>query len=210
MTLIELLLAVCIATLIAAAAFAVYFTVTATLRRQTEHRWQSATEALETLRRDLACCLPTAADGKEPFVLDCTEGTTSTNWNSALYCATAVVPPGQPDMSRFESVRMRYSLVAESDSQQGPSLVRQTIPQTGAAARQGPVTNLLARGVAAFQIRVLTGASWTNRWKSTLKNPLPRAAQVRLAWNEGSVTEELTSWVLIPAGNVISNAASRK
>jgi type II secretory pathway pseudopilin PulG len=212
MTLVEILVAVSVATVIAAVMLSVYFTVTASIRRRQEGRWPAALAALEVVRRDLACCLPTAADGTDAFVLECEYTEAGTNFTSSLLCSTAVVPAGQEDLNRFDVERVRYTLEDSSTQATGGVLLRESRALTGPATLAPPVTNVLLRNASGFQLMVLDRAAWTNRWKTTVRQPLPRAARVRLAWTNASGTESLSAWVLIPAGNVIgvaSNAAGR-
>jgi len=181
MTLIELLLAFFLAVLLAAVGLSVYFTVSGSLRRQQDRRWQSAATALEMVRKDLACCLPATPDGQEPFALDCVGDPMATNTRSALRCLTVVVPTEQPTFERLEAVRVRYAVHPLPDGQGQLGLWREALPLTG-TGRPAVSSNLLFGGVSAFEVRVMLGGTWTNRWQSTVRQPLPQAATLRIAW----------------------------
>jgi type II secretion system protein J len=206
MTLVELLVAIAIAVFIAAVALSVFYTVSGSIRRRQDQRWQAAVEALDAVRRDLTGCLPNADGGREALVLEPAEGVASTNPCSALLCVTAALPPDQQDFSRFEAWRVRYAVQPAAGGEAGAELVREAAALTGDARLEPPRKTVLMRRVTGFDVRVLAGSSWTNRWVPDLKRPLPQAAQIRLTWSQGSTNASLAVTVLVPAGHVIAPA----
>ena len=198
MTLIEILVAISISALILGVALSVYVTVASSLRRQNDPRWDSATAALSELRHDLVSCVPASFSNTPAFQVDQTEG--NDHGISTLSFCVGDLGENQEDFSRLEIRRNFYSLQS-GDSATNQALVRETVTLWGAEALGAPSSNELLSAVARFDVAVLDGDIWTNRWQSKPNHLLPRAARVRLDWTTTHTTETASIVVFIPAGN---------
>lgn len=205
MTLLEILIAISISTLVMGVALSVYVTVSGSLRRQNEARWDDALSALAVLRHDLATSSPATFSNAPAFQLDPSED----DGGSALAFCVADLREEEEDFSRLEIRRNLYRLQA-TDPASAPALTRETVTLWGAEALGAPLSNTLLKAATRFDVAVLEGDTWTNRWQSKPGHLLPRAARVRLDWTTAYTTQTASIVVLIPAGNsLIPQAANR-
>jgi type II secretory pathway component PulJ len=200
MTLIEILVALSVSTLILTVALSIYFTFSNSLRRLGDPRHREMTIALDTLRHDIAASVqasftnsPTCELESEPVGL---EG----RFRSTLTLHVAQSPSGEQSLPQMTIARLRYSLQNNSPAI-GSSLVRESVTLWGPDAMSPPVSNAMGHDISGFEVRVLDKAGWTNRWKSTPGHLLPRAARIRMDWQGAHTTETASLIVFIPAGN---------
>ena len=205
MTLIELLVAVTVASLVFTAAVSVYMVVTASLRRQHENPRAQAYAALDQLRHDLAACAQVPFSNMPAFVLECPILDANTTGLASLAFSVGGIPEPDDDFSKLEIRRVRYSVV-EGEGTASLALMRETMTLWGTDALAPATSNAVMVGVAAFDVSAFSGAEWTNVWKSSGKALLPSAARIRLDWKVGSTTETASVEVFIPAGNQISGS----
>jgi hypothetical protein len=201
MTLIEILIAVSVSTLIMGVALSVYLTLSASLLRQTNTRIDDVAVALDSLRHDLACCVQVSFSNTPAFEVQTVPDGDGSSAPSTLALCAANLPSGEAEFARMEVKHIRYALRPDGDKQ---LLQRESVTLWGAEAFASPVSNALLKGVSRFELSVLDNAGWTNRWSSRPNRPLPRAARIRLDWESARTTETASIVVFIPAGNSLS------
>lgn len=211
-TLVELLVAMAAATLVTAAALSLFLTITASQRRQTESRHDDALQALDVLRRDIACALPTAFTNTPPFTLGSDAGVPGGAPDGA--CADLVLTTGRldddvTDLTRLSVWRVRYRRVPATPPDDTTVLVREAVRLDVSGPGTGSETGVLFRGVTSFNINVLNGTTWTNYWTPSLRQPLPKAVQMELGWAEAATTITAEAWTVIPAAQTFPAPTKR-
>jgi len=198
-TLIELLTAIVVSTLVVAVALSLYLTITASLRRQVASRREEALQALDVVRRDLACALPTSVTSSPPFALVVDAGALGASSNSDLTLTTATLDAPETPLAQMQVWRVRYRLVATETPEADAMLVREAVRLDAQSYAKASATNTLFRGAASFQVNVLAGTAWAGCWTPTASQPVPGAANVQLGWHGAWTTETATAWTVIPA-----------
>jgi type II secretion system protein J len=194
-TLIELLVAISVASLVFAAALSVYLVVTASLRRQQERRHDEVAAALDQVRHDLAACAQAPYSNMPPFVLECPAFGAEGPGSCSLALSTGSIASPEEDFSKLEIRRVRYSVTAAG------VLMREVQTLWGTDALAPPKSNAVMAGVGAWAVSVLADSDWTNQWSSSSRTLFPRAARLRLDWRTAVTTETAVVEVFIPAGN---------
>lgn len=221
LTLIELLVAMGIAVLLAAVVFAIYAGALRTLDSQS--RWRAhaypASAALDALTLDLASAAIPWGITNSPFVLapslDGADGI-------KLHFFAAVPMSAAPRNVRAYAIReMDYTLSASNAAGTNGSpratsgLIRAwTAFRMDAAGGAGDSAGIASNteiwtSVRAIRLEVFDGKNWTNTWGGGTNVSLPQAARVMLAVGDESVSWR-TAEVLIPAGHRIAAPKSRK
>ena len=205
MTLIELILAIAIASLVISLVLTVYRTVSVTMLGQEERRRgaDAVADAVERIARDLVCTFAPKSDNSCLFVLD--RGAPASKSPHLSFCA-AVVPEGETDLRWFDLHRVTYRVDVEGGS--APVLLRESRPLSGPGALAPAVTNVLAREVESFRVFAYDGTEWKDDWPPGLAG-CPRAARVELTARHGSGTKTFQTEVLIPAGNPVTSTVQR-
>ncbi len=226
LTLIELLVAMGIAVLLAAVVFAIYAGVLRTLDSQSRWRAQAypASVALDALSLDLASAVIPWGITNAPFVLspslDGADGI-KLHFFTAMPMSAARDPAKRGASIRAYAIReMDYTLSA-SNAVGTNGALRSTsglirawaavrIDEAGGADHSaGIVSNRDIWGsVRAIRLEVFDGKRWTNTWGGGTNTSLPQAARVMLTVGDESVSRR-TSEVLIPAGHRIAAPKSR-
>lgn len=201
MTLIEILIAISVSTIIVGVALSVYLTLSASLRRQIDTRLDNAALALDSLRHDLVSCSQVSFSNTPVFELQTTVGDGDIPPESKLTLCGGSLPRDTVDFSRMEVKRIRYSLQPDGDTGGRVSLLRESLTLWGAEALAPPESTVILKGVHRFEVQVMEGSGWTNQWPARLNRPFPRAARVRLDWASARTTETASIVVFIPAGN---------
>ncbi|MCX6991900.1 MAG: prepilin-type N-terminal cleavage/methylation domain-containing protein [Kiritimatiellaeota bacterium] len=228
LTLIELLVAMGIAVLLAAVVFAIYAGVLRTLDSQ--NRWRSvaypASAALDALTLDLASAVIPWGITNSPFVLtpslDGADGIklhffTATPMSTVPRSAaqTQNVSRSEREVSAYVIREMDYALsVSNAAGTNGAPRATGGLIRSWQAFRiddpAGVVSNIdIWRSVCAIRLEVYDGKNWTNKWGEGTNTILPQAARVMLAVGDESASRR-TSEVLIPAGQRIAAPKSRK
>lgn len=205
MTLIELILAIAIASLVITLVFSVYRTVSVTMQGQDERRRgaDAVSDAVQRIARDITCTFAPKADEACKFIL---EKDTSAPAASQLSFCTAVMPEGETDLRWFELHRVAYRV--GTDSKDAIVLFRENQPLAGPGAFAPPVTNVLASNVESFRVSVYDGSEWKDEWTS-IDAACPRAARIELTARVGSGTKTFKTEVLIPVGNSVTSSVAR-
>jgi len=208
LTLIELLVAMGIAVLLAAVVFAIYAGALRTLDSQ--GRWRAAAypaaAALDALTLDLSSAVAPWGITNSPFVLaPAPEGADGIR----LHFFAAMPKSAERDVSAY-AIREIYYTLSASNAAGTNGLVR-----TWAAFRidnpTGVASNVDVWGsVRALRLEVFDGKSWTNTWGVGTNASLPQAARVMFSVGDESASQRIASEVLIPAGHRIAAPKSRK
>ena len=216
LTLIELLVAMGIAVLLAAVVFAIYAGVLRTLDSQS--RWRAhaypAAAALDALTLDLSSAVVPWGTTNPPFVLapslDGADGIklhffTATPRNAAQ---VQDLSRSERDVRAYAIREMNYALSA-SNAAGTNGLIR-----AWAAFRIGEAAGVTSNrdiwgSVRAIRLEVFDGKRWTNTWGGGTNASLPQAARVMLAVGDEALGL-WTSEVLIPAGQRIAAPKSKK
>lgn len=197
-TLVELLVAISVASLVFAAALSVYLAVNASLARQQERRDEAALQAFDQLRHDLATCAQAPFSNMPPFVLECPVADGGEAKPCVLTLSAGGIASPDDDFPKLEIRRVRYSLTDDG------VLMREIQILWGMDALAPPKSHAVMGGVTAWAVSALADSDWTNRWTSTPRTLLPRAVRLRLDWRTAATTETATVEVFIPAGNTPS------
>jgi type II secretory pathway component PulJ len=205
MTLIELILAIAIASLVITLVFSVYRTVSVTMQGQGERRRgaDAVADAVQRIARDIACTFAPKSDEVCKFIL--TKDASAPTVSQLSFC-TAVMPDNETDLRWFELHRVAYRI--GTDSKDAVVLFRENQPLAGPGAYAPPVTNVLARDVESFRVSVYDGSEWKDEW-SSVDAACPRAARIELTARYGSGTKTFQTDVLIPVGNSVTSTVQR-
>ncbi|GEM_PF-1652415 len=200
LTLVEILVAVSVATLIVTVALSLYFTFSASFRRLASPRRQEAASAMDEIRRDLSCCVQAVFSNIPAFEVACSESGGRTPSLSTLAFRMAEHLPGNEETAPLAIHQRRYALV---DSGKASVLFRESVCLWGPDAMSPSTSNAILKDITRFDVQVLDGGQWTNRWSSAGGRMFPRAARVTMAWRETQATGSASMLVFIPAGNSI-------
>jgi type II secretory pathway component PulJ len=206
MTLIELILAIAIASLVITLVFSLYHTVSVTMQAQEERRRgaDAAADAVQQIARDLACAFAPKSDEACKFALK--KDSNGIPASQLSFCS-AVMPEGETDLRWFEIHRVAYRVGI--DAKMASVLFRENQPLVGPGAFEPLGTNALAGNVESFHVSVHDGLGWKDEWASTGDAPCPRAARIEVTARYGSGVKTFQTEVLIPAGNSISSTVTR-
>jgi prepilin-type N-terminal cleavage/methylation domain-containing protein len=206
-TLVELLVALVIATLIAIAIVALYGVATRTVTDQQARARgpHAASAALDTLADDLARAILNASVSNEFFVLEPDPQRRSDEPSASLaFCALNPAEGGDPEWTGTR--RVTYRLVGDGGADSAWVRIQQ--PLSGPGSLDGAETNLLVPGVSIFRVELHDGAEWRSNWVGKAGDTArPRAARVVIgapSWPEQSA--EL--W--IPAGHSVTSRLIRQ
>lgn len=206
-TLVELLVAIGVGSLVFMASVSVYLVVTSSLGRQRSSAHDTAYATLDQLRHDLAACAQAPSSNTPVFSVECQLQETNMPGVSSLVFSQGRLPSPDDDFSRLEVIRVRYGVISPASLQEaGGRLIKETMTLWGADAFAPAVTSVMMEGVSAFEVQALAEAGWTNAWSSSARSLYPRAVRIRLDWRTSVTTETATVDVFVPAGNSITGA----
>ena len=203
MTLIEILIAISVSTLILTVALSIYFTFSNSLLRLTDTQHLETTMALDSLSHDIAACVQASFTNTSTFEVENEPIGIEGGFRSTLTFHTAQSPAGDQSLPQMTIARLRYSVQNNSITLSTSSLIRESVTIWGPDAMSTPVSNIVRQSISKFEVRVLDKNGWTNRWKSTPGHLLPRAARIRMDWQGAHTTETASLVIFIPAGNSI-------
>ena len=173
-TLLELLIALGVVSIIMAALFSGLRIV---------NRAKTNTEAavapiqridivLSFLQRDLESALPPSGTLASLF-----QGTVGQNNSGDLLFDAAVDAPPQVSM-QTDIRQVEYSVISDGSDH---LLVRNVTSNLLAPVQPDPDQEIICRGVRSFTVQYYDGSQWTDTWDSTmLQNALPIAVQITL------------------------------
>jgi prepilin-type N-terminal cleavage/methylation domain-containing protein len=202
-TLIEVLLALAIASIIGGVIFALFRTSAATTGslHASGRRLDRATAAMDLVCRDITCSVLLDVTGVVPFFLEPGGQGVDHCSSLALYCADK----DEQGFGGIELCKIRYSLL-EDDGGGGRTLVREkrVIQESGELAE--PTELALADGIASFVVVAYDGTEWGNAWpRQNIAARLPQAAHISLSFVDGRNIRILESKAMVRAGYDLSN-----
>jgi len=200
-TLIELLLALVIATLVVALVFSIYRTTSNAVRGQ-QQRAQgapAAAQALEQLRIDLTSSIFPADDDS------CIFSVATTNGSSSLSFCSLQVLEGEADPKWSQAIKVEYRVEG------GSQLVRIVSALLGPGSVDGAATNLLLGDLDTFRAEAYDGTDWLDTWpgETSQKEPQPHALRVEIASARFKGKTTWQSEFFIPAGLVVTSSMVR-
>ena len=207
LTLIEVLLAVVIASLVITLVFSMYHAATRTVESQQQRRaGPDATAAvLDQAVRELACAFGQGDDEKCLFLLawrEAPEGRTA-----ELSFAAGLPVPGETDLRWSTIARVAYRVATGERNERW--LTREFQPLAGPGAELPPQTNFVVRGVTRFEVAVFDGSAWVTEWPVPDLPVCPQAARLELTVNEGGGSRTFKTEVMIPGGMTIPSTLER-
>lgn len=188
-TLIEILLAVGVFSIVLIAINTVYFSALRLRNRATEMFENSVPlqRALTVIKRDLeGLMLPGGTlAGKLQTDLTSTANSTASTVESTgervspdLYTTTG----GVDDTSPYSEVqKVAYYLTTSTNLAPGRDLVRSVTRNLLPAATEFPDAQVLLSGVDAAAVLFYDGTDWTETWDSTTQTNLPAAIKIQIA-----------------------------
>ncbi len=200
MTLVEILVAVSVSTLVVTVALTVYFTFSRSFRGLDAARHQSALAAIEILQTDLLSCMQAAFSNIPPFELQTkVSGDRQPLFSTLAFCSGEALIQ-QAESGQLSVYHRRYAIHGDGTNSQ---LNCESACLWGPNAMELPSSNTIMRGVTQFEVNALVADHWTNQWRSTATIRCPRAARIRMDWQEGGRTGSISRIIFIPAGNSI-------
>jgi type II secretion system protein J len=184
-TLIELVLAMAMVSMLAASLYAglhIAYRAKRTAERAVAPV-RSAAIAADLVSRDLECALPPNGVLAGPFTGSASAGGSIPGGGEAdvldFYSVGEDCPPSQQTQPMQEGIR-HVELAVRTDVDP-PVLVRRIDRNLLASAQQQPEEEILCRGVRSFQVRYFDGTTWYDEWDSTANDDsLPLAVQISL------------------------------
>ncbi len=196
-TLVELLLAVALASVVAALAWSLLSSTTRAVEREADRARgpDAAARAVELVRDDLermflppgdpACALELAAGGDAPPRL--------------AFCAVHVAAR-TADLAMGEPYRVEYTLAPEGGAG-AAALLRISERLSGEMERE---TNVVLRPCSAFRVELGAGGTWQAKWPhETAGGAPPRAARVTVQARADDPPADAEFW--IPAGHSLTS-----
>ncbi len=198
-TLIEVLLAISIAALVAGLVFSLYHMAAGILgdREDRKRAETSAVRALQQLSRDLAGSLH--ADMYEACDFELSVADHPVSGSARLSLCTTVMPYPEDDLRWHEVHHVVYQM--EISGPDNHRLIRVHQPLAGPGALSYAVTNSLLDQVDHFKVTILHEEEWHSEWSAESPEDWPKAARIILqAEMPYGKSREFRTEVLIPAG----------
>ena len=209
-TLVELLVALVIAVLVASALVALYRTATRTVADQGARARgpHAASRALDQLAEDLGRAVLNTTVTNESLVLEQGDTQAGPGGNTRLSFSTLDPVAGdEPDWTLARQVSYRV----ESEGRPSPALVRVHRPLTGPGSLDAPVTNVLVPDVEVFRVALLEGSEWHTNWAGRAGDGRrPQAARVIIGsarWTGDPPVQQAD--LMIPAGLSVTSRLVR-
>ncbi len=200
-TLVELLLSVAIAVVVAALAWSLLSTTTRVVGRQADRALgpDRAAVALDVLRADLTSLFFPTNDNACRVELIRADGAPF----RFSFCTLRALER-TPDVLWTEPLGVEYSIGASGDST--AALLRVSRSLSGPVAVE---TNVLMERIADFRVELGDGEVWTSAWSSASAEAgaFPRAARVLLRARAEDDPLEVDVW--LPAGHVVTSSLIR-
>lgn len=211
MTLLEVLVALAIASVVFAAVFLVYRTAAATAIRQRDNEQTvfAPGGTFAALQRDISHLVPDGIDEQCALKLAAQEDTAAGELSELSLCCW------QPDAAIREGMWAAAETVAwrvEKPGTRDARLARTSAAATG-PGRTVVVTNYFLPGIARFQLQLHDGNAWLDAWPPELaagqKAVRPRTLRIALALRDGAGTANWTTDCIVPIGLVFTSRLER-
>ena len=207
-TLVELLIALVLAGLVAALLVGLYGLATRTVfdQQQRARGPHAAALALDQLQADLGRAFLRADDTNDLFTLE-NGGTSRTDQATAQLAFLTFDPlaEGDPDWAVCRRVRYRV------EPGNPPALLRIHQPLSGPGSLDPPLTNVLLRGLDTFTVELFDGVAWQEVWAGQpAEARRPQAARITIGdaqWRGQHPTQRAE--FMIPAGLGVTSTVIR-
>lgn len=204
-TLVELLVALVLAVLIAVAVVALYGTATRTVAdQQARARWpHAAARVLDLMADDLARAFFHTTVTNDFFVLENGGSNQPAGVTARLtFCTLDPNPGGEPAWAGVRRVTYRVEAGAEG------ALLREDQPLTGPGSATGPSTNVMLRDINLFSVEVFDGADWQGAWAAKAGDArTPRITRVAIGSPDWPTQQ---AELMIPAGHSVTSRLIRQ
>jgi general secretion pathway protein J len=210
-TLLELLLAIAITSVLAATVYASLMVATRTREKaaDTVGKNRELRLALDLVRRDLQAAPPPTGTLAGGFVGE------DDNQNDVIsFTTTNAFLPTDDRLS--DLINVSISLAEDPDDDQTLMLVRGITTNLLSPATTEPTTQVLARGIIGWDAAYSDGSDWLDDWDSTQHdNALPLSARITLYHQDpnSSDDDQITLLIWLPAGqrgdSIFSGSAGR-
>lgn len=201
LTVMEILLALAVATLVVTAALSLYSVVRVSLRQQTRRSEtaESTQEALRLCLRDLACAI--APPGRPGPVLRLVSGEGGhVDTRLEFYCTSFAEGGSATGASKIERVSYTFEKSASLEAVGSLSRVSALFAVGGDAP--APERDTLVGDVIQFDIQLYDGNEWISTWGSGAD--LPKAARVEISVKRGDIAINLSGEVLVACGHTVT------
>ncbi len=207
MTLIEVLLALSIATLVIALVLSIYHTVSLNVQSQEKrHKGSVAIAgAVQQLSDDLARTF--IVEDNDQCIFSLTPASEREDLGSSVSFCMTRRQEGERDARWLVAEHVEYR--AEKGENGGINLVRERQPLAGPQTRDTCGTNILITGISRFQITVFDGEEWQESWPVDDQVRCPKAAHIEIQAAQPEASPVFKTTVFLPAGNVISSSFIR-
>lgn len=189
-TLLEVLVAVALLGILAAALYCSFFTVLRARDRSAlgmeERRELGAT--IDLLRREISCARYSSDDSRLRFVVEDRDSFGRPASNLEL---TTLALPGAPGDTRRESgiLDVQYRMVPVDKLQVLTRCEQDTVLTSTAPPRYPQMER-----ISSFLVECYDGSGWVRSWDTALNRALPRQVRVTLQVEEGGRTLEFSSY----------------
>jgi len=189
-TLIEILLAVGVFSIVLIAINTVYFSALRLRNRATEMFENSVPlqRALTVIKRDLEGLMLPGGTLSGKLQTDLTSSTSSTAESTVEFAGERVSPDlysttgGVDDMTPYSEVqKVAYYLTTSTNLGPGRDLVRSVSRNLLPAATEFPDSQVLLSGVEQALLLFYDGTDWTETWDTTTQTNLPAAVKIQIA-----------------------------
>jgi len=205
LTLVELLVALALAVVLAGVTFSVVGTAFRGADLQAQHRERGGVtaRAYDALARDLACAAcPWEATNPALILAPPSNGA----GGCALSFYTAV-PDGEADTPDTYALRQTRYFLEALPSGTGCGLVCETAGLCPEPGPGGKSNRTVWAGIRRFEVAVFDGIRWTQSWPGAGSPGLPHAARVLLGGGSTSEAAVAGGDIFIPAGRVVPASA---
>lgn len=209
LTLIEVVVALAIASIIFATVFLLYRTTAATaLRQQQRDRSTYApAETFAALQRDISALMPDAIDKDAALHLIKTDVKMGEPSSDISFCAWRADSASQEGLWA-DAQKIAWRVIGPGTPT--AQIMRLSAPLTGPNSG-AIVTDLYVRGVARFRLQLHDGKQWRSQWPREGEETAgrPQSLRIDIALNDGSGTTNWTTDFAIPIGNLITSRIDR-
>ena len=212
MTLLEVLVALAIASIVFSAVFLIYRTTAATAIRQREHDRTAfaPAETFAALQQDIGGLVPGGLDDDCGLNLKTTAAKDGAKLSEISFCTWRADTAHSDGMwADAEKITWRIENAGR------PNDARLTRTSTGLTGPRSAatVTNEFLRGIAEFRLRLHDGTQWRDDWppedSAESTNARPRTLRMELALHETGGTKNWSTDFIVPIGLTATSRIQR-
>ncbi len=211
MTLIEVVVALAIASIVFATVFLIYRTTAATAVRQRENGRTAfaPAETFAALQRDIASLIPAGVETNYELKLAAQTAPDSGALSEISFCAWQV-DASMKDGTWADAERILWRV--ENPGTPGARLARVFSALTGPKATTA-ATNFFLPGIAGFHLQLHDGRQWLDAWPPSKTDPNkianPNSMRVQIFLRDGATVTNWSTDFIVPAGLVATSRVTR-